>query len=80
MPSNYFGGKYKKFGKPPDRKRLPSVAIVREYLSEVKLADRKTTLSQSNKSARQKKNTTFCYTIQTIPPGFTYTEENTMGK
>ena len=44
MLSNYLGGKYKKFRKWPDRKRLPSVAIVREYLSEVKFADRKTTL------------------------------------
>ena len=29
---------------------------------------------------QSKKTTTFCYTIQTIPPSFTHAEENTMGK
>ena len=43
------------------------VAIVKKYLSELKFANSKTALQQSNKSAR-KKTTTFCYTI---PPGFT---------
>ena len=53
-----------------------AVPIVKKYLSELKFADSKTALQQSNKSAR-KKTTTFCYTI---PPGFTQTVENTMGK
>ena len=35
------------------------VPIVRKYLSELRFADRKTTLSLSNKSARQKKLLTF---------------------
>ena len=56
MLSNYLGGKYKKFRKWPDRKRLPSVAIVREYLSEVKFADRKTTLLGATNPHVKKKN------------------------
>ena len=59
-------GKYQKFYNCMIERGYP-VPIVKKYLSELKFADSKTALQQSNKSAR-KKTTTFCYTI---PPGFT---------
>ena len=56
---NHFRGKYQKFRKSPNTEGGYPVPILRQYLSELKFADRKTTLQREQQN-RAKKTATFC--------------------
>ena len=69
----------KKIRKSPDWKRLPCPYCEKVPLW-VKIRRQENNPLTERQICTSKKPTIFCYTIQTIPPGFTYTEEDTMGK